>query len=140
MRCGGGLAAAWISVTQNGGSCAAADARVEVGSCGASGRVYKGAESGGGGIARANRARLLRSARVRLGLEVGDGSDHWAPPGSDAESGAALSAAEARREEARGCWACAEWAACWRWAAARKKRGGEENLFHFLNSSFAQFF
>jgi len=90
---------------------AAAGARVEVASCGASGRVYKGAESGGGGIARANRARLLRSARVRLGLEVGDGSDHWAPPGSDTESGAALSAAEARREEARGCWACAAWAA-----------------------------
>ena len=33
---------------------------------------------------------------------MGDGSDLWAPPGSDAESGATLSAAAATKEGARG--------------------------------------
>ena len=49
---------------------------MELGDCGAAGHVFKGAESGGDGW-------WFRSARVLLGLEVGDGSDKWTPPGSD---------------------------------------------------------
>ena len=49
----------------------------------AAGRVFKGLESGGRRIARANRARWLRSGRVRLGLKVEDESDRWTPPGRD---------------------------------------------------------
>ena len=80
-----------------------------------------------------------------------DGSDRRAPPGSDAESGAALSAAEARREGARvGCWAAllgpmqgrergkGELAG---WGAGRngpspRQGGGEEKPFSFYFSSF----
>ena len=56
---------------------------MELGDCGAAGRVFKGAESGGEGIARA-----IVAARtcVLLGHELEDGSGHWAPPGSDAEA------------------------------------------------------
>ena len=56
-------------------------------------------------------------------LRVEDGSDRWAPSGSDTERGTALSAAAARWRCARGCWAA--WAADW--AAQRRKEGGGEN-------------
>ena len=55
-RCDSETAAARISATRIAGSCTAADARVEIWDCGAAGRVFKGAESGGEGIARVNRA------------------------------------------------------------------------------------
>jgi len=61
------------------------------------GGYIKGQSRAERGLLARKRAQLLRSARVLLELEVGDGSDHWAPPGSDAESGAALSAAEAMK-------------------------------------------
>ena len=77
------------------------------------------------------RARWFRSARVLHGLEVGDGSDKWTPLAVTRGRGTTLSAAEARKEEARGCWACAEWAACWRWAAARKKWGERKTFSIF---------
>ena len=41
-RCGGGLATAWISAATLVSFDAAAGARVELGDCGAAGRVFKG--------------------------------------------------------------------------------------------------
>jgi len=93
---------------------------------------------------------------------VEDEPDRWVPPGSDAESGAALSAAETRRgEEARGA-GCpprprgglkpgtgpmqgrkgkgGRQAVGGKEKWAEPKGGREEILFHFLNSYFAQNF
>ena len=68
---------------ERGRSYAAADARVEVASCGAAGRVFNGEKMGGGGTTHAKTRAEVTVRLVLFGHEVGDGSDKWTPPGSD---------------------------------------------------------
>ena len=63
MHCGGEMALARILATKRGGSCAAAGARIEIGGCGAAGRVYKGEETGGERTARA-KSHAVVAARL----------------------------------------------------------------------------
>ena len=62
---------------------------------------------------RRDRAWPVRNLhRFQLGYEVGDGSDRWAPPGSDTGRGLALSATAAKRR-ASGSLGCSAWAGSW---------------------------
>ena len=81
-----------------------------------------GEDARGKDCSRESRAIVAARARVLLGHEVGDGSNSWAPPGSDTRRGPALSATAAERR-ARGSLGYAERAGSWRWAAARRKGG-----------------
>jgi len=84
MRCNGGLIAIRISAAILVKFDATTAARDEIGDCGASGRYIKGGNRAEGGQLARNTCGGCGSARVRLGHEVGDGSDCRAPPGSDA--------------------------------------------------------
>ena len=96
MRCSGGLGhdgsrrRAWARFD------AVATARDEVGDCGALGQYLKDGNRAESGLVRANRARLLNSARIRLELKVEGGSDCRVPPSSGTARGTALSAAAAK--------------------------------------------
>ena len=59
---------------------------------------------------------------VRLRHEVGDGTNRWAPPGSDTGRGPALSAIAAERR-ARGSLGCSAWAGDLGPRGRKKRRG-----------------
>ena len=135
---------------------ALAAARVELGASGASGRYIKHGNRAESGLVRANRARLMNSARNRLGLKVEGGSDRRVPPGSDAGTQARpvirccegrggarrwFSSWAARRAELALRRSKDEKGGRGKQTAGEKKNGpspiqgeGEEILFHFLKS------
>ena len=101
---------------------------------------------------------MVALGRVRLGLKVGDDPDRWAPPVGETKRGIPVSAAAARREEAR-CLLGSRCASAGPRSGPRREKGergqagrGErerngpswevekKNLFLFIFLAFTQIF
>jgi len=121
-RCNCGWAMVRISVADFDEFDAAAEARDELGDCGASGRYIKGRRRAERGLFARNTRWGCGSARVRLGHEVEDGSDRRAPLGSDAEARArpVIRSGEGEARAALAALPGPRGGPRWRWAGAKK--------------------
>ena len=120
MRCGGEMASAPILATKRGESCAAASARIEIGGCGAAGRVYKGEETGGEGTAR-TKSHAVVVARLVSCSDSRSKTTLTAGPHLLVKRSAGPPCQLLRRGDGRGLQA---WAGSWRWAALRERKEG----------------